>query len=292
MVSRVRGALVAVLLSLLFPSLSHAQAAPDPRIQITPQQASSFAPAFTAFAEQAHVTVVAEDQPLHLTLTPQAIAGLKLNKEGEALSTLLPKLAAAYDYDIQPSGKAFLLKKRYTDAADLPSVTVKECALGLSEMNGYAESFNPHIPLGLPDRSPVISDLVYSLTPEQLEAMGDIHRGVPVASLMPAQQQEVWQFLLHMYVQRCIADLPSTVAAINRVAATDPQFSWRAFVQVDPWLTRYDPQGRERLFGYGTTSANGKSVFITLSKHDQIKVFFDGSIRGPNKNRLRVLPPR
>ncbi len=279
MVSSLRAALVAVLLSLLLPSLSHAQAAPDPRIQITPQQTSSFASAFTALAQQAHVTVVAEDQPLHLTLTPQVIAGLKLNKDGEPLSILLPKLAAAYDYDIQPSGKAFLLRKRYTDAADLPSVTVKECALGLSEMDGYAENFNPHIPLGLPDRSPVVSDLVYSLTPEQIQAMGDIHRGVPVASLMPAQQQEVWQFLLHMYVQRSIADLPSTIAAINRVAATDPQFSWRAFAQVDPWLTRYDPQGKGRLFGYDTTNDRGRPIFMTMSKPDQIKVYFSAGIR-------------
>jgi len=273
MTNKISRVVMAALLSLAFPGLSWAQTvALDPLIQITPQQASSFAPAFTALAQQAHVTVVAEDQPLHPTLTPQATAGLRLNKDGEPLSVLLPKLAGAYDYDVQPSGKAFLLKKRYTDAADLPSVTVKECALGLAELNGYAENFNPHIPLGLPDRSPVISDLVYSLTPEQLAAMGDNKRGVPVASLMPVQQQEVWQFLLHMYVQRSIADLPSTVGAINRVAATDPQFSWRAVAEVDPWLTRYDPQGNDRLFGYDTTRAGGKPVFMTMSKPDQIKV--------------------
>ena len=223
---------------------------------------------------------MAEDQPLHLTLTPQALAELKLSKEGEPLSTLLPRLAAAYDYDVQPSGKAFLLKKRYTDAADLPSVTVKECALGLAEMNGYAENFNPHIPLGFPNQSPVIQDLIYSLAPEQLQAMGDNKRGMPVASLSPVQQQEVWQFLLHLYVQRSINDLPNTIAAINRAAATDPQFSWRTCAEITDLAFAQRHLGANiRMFGYDATRADGKPLFITLSKPDQMTVDYQGGIR-------------
>ncbi len=281
MTNKIGRVVMAALLSLAFPGLAWAQTvAPDPLIQITQQQASSFGSAFTALAQQAHVTVVAEDQPLHPTLTPQATAGLRLNKDGEPLSTLLPKLAAAYDYDVQPSGKAFLLKKRYTDAADLPSVTVKECALGLAELDGYAENFNPHILLGLPDRSPIISDLIYSLTPEQIQVMGDNKRGVPVASLAPIQQQEVWQFLLHIYVQRSINGLPDTVAAISRVVATDPQFRWRdcANFSIPSFARRY-LGSNIRMFGYDATRADGKPLFITLSKLDQIKISLDGVIR-------------
>ena len=284
MPNRIRRAAMAALacaFSVALPCLAWAEpAAPDPRVQITPAQASTFFSAFTALAQQAHVMVVAEDQPLHPALTPQAIAELKLDKDGEPLSTLLPKLAAAYDYEVQPSGKAFLLKKRYTDAADLPSVTVKECALGLTEMNGYADNFNPHLVLGLPDRSPAIRDLIYSLTPEQIEAMGDIHRGVPVTSLSPVQQQEVWQFLLHLYVQTAITDLPNTVGAINRVAATDPRFSWRDLASISsPLFVRQYPQTNASLFGYDATLANGKPVFVTMSKPSQVKGDLDGVIR-------------
>ena len=269
----VTAALLPLVLFLTVPRTAGAQtAAPDPIVQITPAQASTFFSAFTALAQQAHVMVVAEDQPLHMRLTPSAALGLKLKESGEPLFTLLPKLAAAYDYDVQPSGKAFLLKKRYTDAADLPSVTVKECALALEETNRYAENFNPHLPLGLPDRSPAIHDLIYSLTPEQLEAMKDIHRGVPVVSLAPVQQQEVWQFLMHIYVQTAITDLPDTIGFLDRVSASDPRFSWRAPAQVHPWLARFDPQGSVRLFGYDATLADGKPIFITMSKPDQIKI--------------------
>ncbi len=259
MASRVPGALVAALLALLSPSFSHAQAAPDAVVRLTPQQAYSFGSAFTALAQQAHAAVVAEDQPLHPTLTPQALAGLKLNRDGEPLSTLLPKLAAAYDYDVQPSGKAFLLKKRYTDVADLPSVTVKECALALEEVNRYAESFNPHIPLGQVDKSPAISDLIYSLTPEQLQAMGDSKRGVPVASLSPVQQQEVQQLVMHFCVQLAISDLPAALSALNQVAAGDPQFGWRSF-----------PQMKARLFGFDAPF--GYEGFLPLSRPDQVTV--------------------
>ncbi len=272
--------LLLLLLPLAFSSPAWSQAAaPDPRIQITPAQASTFFAAFTALSQQAHVTIVAEDQPLHPALSPQALAGLKLNKDGELLSTLLPKLAAAYDYDVQPSGKVLLLKKRYTDAADLPSVTVKGCALGLAEMSGYAENFNPYIPLGFPDRSPVLSDLIYSLTPEQLDAMKDPKRGVPVAALSPVQQQEVWQYLLHLCVQTAVTNLPSKVGAINRIAATDPQFSWRDCTQFGNSLfARHYAYSNTRLFGYDATLAGGKPIFVTMSKPDQIKVSSDGSI--------------
>ncbi len=278
-----RAALIAALLSLLLPSLSHAQAvpqaAPDAIVQITPAQASTFFSAFTALAQQANVMVVAEDQPLHMRLTPQAITGLRLKGDGEPLSTLLPRLAGAYDYDVQPSGKAFLLKKRYTDAADLPSVTVRECAIALEETNRYAENFNPHLVLGLPDRSPAIHDLIYSLTPEQLAAMGDIHRGVPVASLAPVQQQEVWQFLMHMYVQTAIADLPSTVGFLSRVSASDPLFSWRDCAHLgNSMFARYYAKSSIRLFGYDATLAGGKPLFITMSKPDQVRVSLDGSV--------------
>jgi len=268
-------ALLPLALPLAFPGLAWAQAkpaAPDPLIQITPQQATSFAAAFTALSQQAHVCLVAEDQPLYPTFAAapassparRAAASLVLKKEGEPLSTLLPKLAAAYDYDVQPLGKAFLLKKRYTDPADLPSITLKECALGLEEASRYADLFNPNFPNGEIDNSPAMKDLVYSLTPEQIDAMGDNKGGVPVASLSPVQQQEVQQFVMHLYVQRAIKDLPATIGTINRAPA-DPQFGWRYF-----------PQMNARLFGYDAPSAY--KGFQILSKPNQVEVYTGGGL--------------
>ncbi len=261
MVSPLCGALTAALSSLLLPlffSIPQAQAAPDIPIQMTLPQASSFTSAFTTLAQQAHVMIVAEDQPLQTRLTSQALTGFTLNKDGEPLSTLLPRLAAAYDYDVQPSGKVFLLKKRYTDPADLPSVTVKECALGMEEASRYAENFNPHFPNDAIDNSPTMKDLIYSLTPEQLKAMGDRKQGVPVASLTPVQQQEVQQFVLHFYVQRAVMDLPAAVCAVNQVASGNTKFGWCYF-----------PLMNARLFGYDTPS--GYQGFQILSKPNQVK---------------------
>jgi hypothetical protein len=271
-------ALLPLALPLAFPGLAWAQAkpaAPDPLIQITPQQATSFAAAFTALSQQAHVCLVAEDQPLYPTFAAapassparRAAASLALKKEGEPLSTLLPKLAAAYDYDVQPLGKAFLLKKRYTDPADLPSITLKECALGLEEASRYAENFNPHIPLEKIGGTSVISDLIYSLTPDQLQAMGDNKRGVPVASLSPVQQQEVQQFVMHLYVQKPLERLPSIVGMLNLLCAGDTQFGWRYF-----------PQMNARLFGYDAPSGFGYKGFQILSKPNQVKMHLAGGI--------------
>lgn len=291
--TRISTALAAAMLCLCLPCLTTAQAT-DPIIQLTPTQAGSFDQAFTALTQQAHVAIVAENQPLYLTLaeaahspTParQAAAASILKKEGEPLSTLLPKLAAAYDYDVQPFGKVFLLKKRYSDAADFPSITTKECALALEEVNRYAESFNPHIPLGQVDKSPAISDLIYSLTPDQLAAMGDFKRGVSVSSLTSQQQHEVQLFIVHFYLQRTLTSLPNILGNINRVSLTDPQFSWRAY-----------PRQGVQLFGYDATLAGGQSIFVTLSKPGQIQSSFSGTImllqpeEGVAQENLHLVP--
>ena len=259
MIRPLRAALVAALSPLLFPSLSHAQTAPDAIVRLTPQQAASFGSAFTALSQQAHVAVVAEDEPLRPTMTPQFVTGLRLKGDGEPLTTLLPRLAAAYDYDVLPSGKTFLLKKRYTDAADLPSITVKECALGLEEANRCADIFNPHFPNEEIVDSPAMKGLIYSLTPEQLEAMGDAKRGVLVASLSPTQQQEAWQLVLHFSVQRALIEMPAVLRAVNWVAAGDPKFGWHFF-----------PIMNARLFGFDTPF--GYEGFLPLSRPDLVTV--------------------
>lgn len=274
-------ALLPLAFALRFPGSAQAQvAASDPLIHLTPQKASTFSSAFTALSQQAHAAVVAEDQPLHMILTPQAASGLRLSPDGEALSTLLPKLAAAYDYTVQSSGKVVLLKKRYTDPADLPSVTVKECALGLAEASRYLDNFNPHFPKGEIDDSPAMKDLIYSLTPEQLEAMGDNKRGVPVASLAPEHQQEVAVFLLHFYIQRSTRNFSDTVDAINRVAAGDPQFSWRSMTAItDPSFAHRFLDPSTLMFGYDAVLPSGQNIFMTLSKPDQIQTFLTGGIK-------------
>lgn len=270
MTNKIVHAVTTALLPLALLCPAGAQDKPvasNPLIQITPQQASSFAAAFTALSRQAQITIVAEDQPLYPTFAAapassparRAAASLSLKKEGEALSTLLPKLAAAYDYDVVPSGKAFLLKKRYTDAADLPSVTIKECAFALEEANRNTNLFNPNFPNDEIDNSSAIKDLVYSLTPGQLEAMGDNKGGVPVASLLPVQQQEVQQFVMHLYVQKPLQRLPSIVGTLNLVCAGDTRFGWRYF-----------PQMNARLFGYDAPF--GYKGFQILSKPNQVKM--------------------
>lgn len=255
----------AVAALLLSPYSAWAQAkpgAPDPIIRLTIREASSFTSAFTALSRQAHVTVVAEDQPLHPTLTGaplsptptrQVAPPLALKKDGEPLSTLLPKLAAAYDYDVQPSGKTFLLKKRYTNAGDLPSITLRECALGLEEAARYADLFDPHFPNGDLADTPAMRDLFYAVPPAQ-DVPGDAG-AVPAAALTPDRQQELGQFLLHFYVQRAVRGLPDAVAFLNRAAVADPHFGWHQ-----------DETLHVPLFGYDALDSGGR--FRALLKSD------------------------
>ena len=133
----------ALFLLLLYPSGSVSSQAPtsasvthlaDPIIRINIQQAASFQAVFAALSQSGLVTFVAEDQPLHMTLTPEAVQALKIDEQGEPLSALITKIAAAYDYDVLPSGKVYVLTKHYSDPQDLPDITLKECALAIEDV--------------------------------------------------------------------------------------------------------------------------------------------------------------
>ena len=89
--------------------------------------------------------------------------------------------------------------------------------------------------------------------------MGNDKRGVVVASLSPVQQQEVWQLVLHFYVQRALIEMPSVLRAVNWVAAGDPQLGWHFF-----------PQMNARLFGFDAPF--GYEGFLPLSRPDLVTV--------------------
>lgn len=181
-----------------------------------------------ALAQQTHTTLVVEDQPLKSSL--DAAKAPKVSVGGEAFSTLLPKIAAAYDYDVLPlenasvAGRVFLLKKRFTDPNDLPDVTLAECNEALKNIADLIAPFNPHFTQGGIEKTPAMRDFLLSLTPAQIQGLGDKEHGLPVASLDLPQQQVVQLLLQFFYVQMPTRDLPSLMQQIKSATESDPQF--------------------------------------------------------------------
>ena len=169
-----------------------------PIVTLLPQEASVFQDALRAISTQAHITIIAEDAPLH----PRAFGKAIAPPNTDAVE-VLGKVADAYDYDVSQVGPVFVLKKRYTDPRDLPAITLEECTQALNDVAQALDAMNPDQGHDLAAfRLQRMQELVASLSPEQLQAMQakTADTGLPLASLNDQQQACFRQFVGNLYL--------------------------------------------------------------------------------------------
>jgi len=193
--------------ALLYSPPAAADAAPptatapsDPPVTLAPTPRPRFGAILQALAAQAHVTVIAEDVPLHQTLANVAQLTLPPNTP---ISQAMTLVAAAFDYDAQRNGSVFLLKKRFTDPSDLPNVTLEECTEALRDIGSDLDMFDPGPRESMPGPYCLpLMRLEPTLTPDQLSAMHETtaEKGLAIASLTPDQQAIIRKFVLSDYV--------------------------------------------------------------------------------------------
>lgn len=242
----------------------------DMKVQITDKQAHSFHEAFSILAQKAHVSFVIEAEPLYPTLEPNTHIGLTPDRE--PLSTLVTKIATAYDYDATRSRNVFILTKRFSDPADIPDVTLAECAQAMDDIALVLAPFNPHFKRGQIEKSPAMQDLFSSLTLEQMAALQDKKNGLVVASLPPSQQQEAEQLVLFLYVQLPMGNTASAMQQIKSVGEAAPIFCWRSLSDVAPGASKVG-LGNISLFGVQFLEVlASRTRFIPLSKPNNISL--------------------
>lgn len=181
-------------------ALPTANAPTDPPVTLAPTPSPRFSAILQSLAAQGHVTVIAEDAPLHQTLANASQLTLPPNTP---ISQAMSLVAAAFDYDAQRNGSVFLLKKRFTDPSDLPNVTLEECAEALRDIGSDLDMFDPGPRESMP--GPYCLSLMRlepTLTLEQLSAMHETtpEKGLAIASLNPDQQAIIRKFVLSDYI--------------------------------------------------------------------------------------------
>lgn len=159
-------------------------------VTLTSAQAAVFKDALAALAQQGHVCIVAEGSPLHSTLAPDKVPVVP---DHTPLEDAVRMVADAYDYDAQRTGNVFTLTKRYTDPADMPSVTLKECTTALEDVSLMLNAFDPPSPAVGPSVDPgwdTINSVLSTLSPDQFQK-AQSKQGLPVSSLGPDQRAAV-----------------------------------------------------------------------------------------------------
>ena len=162
----------------------------DGPVGLSPAQASVFKDALAALVQQGHTCIVAEGSPFHLTL--------KLDKsptvpDHTPLETAVKAVADAYDYDEQRQGNVFTLTKRYTDPADMPSVTLEECTTAAEYAANLLGLYAPPPAATGPKADPgwdQINSVLSTLSPDQAQAIFS-KKGLPVSSLSSDQRAAV-----------------------------------------------------------------------------------------------------
>jgi hypothetical protein len=137
-----------------------------------------FAAAFASVARQAKVAFVCEGAPLHTTPAESQALRERLAAPQLPLSAAVRDLAEAFDYDAaEASPGLFVLTKRYSDADDLPPVTLDEAASALRGIVRAGAPFNPREDIGH-----ALTRLLRVARPEQREALA---AGVVLGALPP-----------------------------------------------------------------------------------------------------------
>ncbi|MBV9850484.1 MAG: hypothetical protein JO250_12490 [Armatimonadetes bacterium] len=247
---------------LLAAGMIHAQPSATPNfvngpVGLTPDQASVFKAALAALARQGHTCIVAEGAPLRPTLKPDKAPAVP---DHTPLEIAVKLVADAYDYDEERRGNVFLLTKRYTDPADLPSVTLDECTHDLEYITNLLAAFNPPEPSG-PTHDSMWNELyavIGSYSSEQMRAL--LGPGLPVSSLSPDQRAAAqgWVQSIRMsypleLTRHCLDSLrhaPQTQVGLGSLALGS--------------------QGKATVFGRRWPDAGGSFVFIGFDQDTPI----------------------
>jgi hypothetical protein len=155
----------------------------------TPAPPDDFASLLGALSARYHIAFVAEAEPLHPTAPPEKMANVRQAFEsGTSPEKAVEEVADAFDYEAErAAGDLFLLRKRYSDPADLPFLTFDEVHYDLATL---LRSLAPLLPATPDIRGPgtlnpgpyLVKRFAETLSPEQVAAMP---QGIPISPQRP-----------------------------------------------------------------------------------------------------------
>jgi|GEM_PF-3836526 hypothetical protein len=213
---------------------------------------SQFDTAFTTLAQQQRVTIVCEDSPQHLTLTPQQFQNLQKELQSAEPEKHLSLIAIAYDYEAKKRGNVVTLQKRFSDINDLPFVTFEETLTACKNIEHRLKRFDP------PGRSLMYSDSVLmqftkSLTDQQVNR---VQQQTPVSSLLSPEQRQLLRQVCAKVLMIPYTQLERTYTwYFKRLSDPATQFQWIYVVPKTPQILILD----------GPLGSNGLRVQKALS---------------------------
>ena len=211
------------------PSQTHAaQAAAETKsetvlVRLAPEVVQMLPDTLRLVSQQACVSFVCEGKPFRAWKTPPPLPPLiaKWPDIGVPLDEAVGQIADAYDYEAKREGTIFLLRKRYTDARDLPDVTADELRLALRDASRaasglpaptvapagdyaavsspFASAFFKTLPSAIRSQFTALPMKGSSLSREAMFS-GD-YGSITISNMTPAQKNALWQGAVSRHIQ-------------------------------------------------------------------------------------------
>ena len=161
-------------------------------------QEVGFKSTLTSLAEKFHIGFIAEASPFHDTLPSTKIPIVS----GLSALSAVRKVANAFDYDASNLGNLFILKKRYTDAVDIPSLSPEECKTVLADLVKIVRMFkNPSEPfLNGTLNMFYINRLFYGLSPENKKIVQNKY--LPIEQIPVEQRKHIQNVVANVFIDR------------------------------------------------------------------------------------------
>lgn len=184
------GVLLLLVISVMMVSASPVYSDDEPSKTVV------FNEAMGRVASQYKIAIVVENAPLHPTAIMSELPDFTPNSDWQKE---LKRLANAFDFSVarEKDANVWLLKKRYSDPADLPAVTMDECLLGLQDIERLLAQYMPLMDEGQ-QPGDEIPGLLRLLTAEQARDMKQ--NKLKMQDLTPEQRQILVHTALRLYI--------------------------------------------------------------------------------------------
>lgn len=170
----------------------------DPVVSLTKDLWHHFPNALEELSRRGNVAILVEGVPLTPTL-PETVGTDSGPGDALPLSQIVGKFAQAYDYEAQRKGNVFFLKKRYTNPADLPGVTLEECQALLRDSLRLLQRFSKTATGPQPQSPALIRAVLSSLSGAQTRQLKS-SQGLALTNLTLPQRTRLESLLLMGYV--------------------------------------------------------------------------------------------
>jgi hypothetical protein len=260
---------LSILPSLSFPAavLAHAvtrREASQQQKEKVEQKKIGFDFVLERLSERCRCAILVEGWPIKDEVDPATLPPIFHSEQEKMRPEDAAKILEMFDYSVEQRRNVLLLRKRYSSPDDLPAITIEEARDAVRDVQTVISPFFLNLKRGGASSDPAVKQFITSLAPEQLAAMADPSKGLPLSDLSPEQRAATWRVSLHFYTGRPERAIQAVQHQLTCASKDELYIGW-------------PKRSSSRVFGYGFPASSGTGDAFRHLTHETGRIGLDGS---------------